>query len=164
MNKKEIIIIKTLSKINNQRTISRTLSVGPSSSGRRYLMSKLVSQISNQDLYMITKSPLQQYSNSEIKRKKLSDEIKPQNEYENAIIVFSDNLDSSNSSYIDRVFMRGRQNTTGIYCLSQSHFDIQKRTVRNNSNKTFLFNQTLNDIESIYRDVSGYDIVLNLKN
>ena len=31
-----------------------------------------------------------------------------------------------------------------------------KRTIRNNSNKIILFNQTLKDIENLYRDVGGY--------
>ena len=30
--------------------------------------------------------------------------------------------------------------------------------MRNNSNKIILFNQTLKDIEHIYRDVGGYDM------
>ena len=35
---------------------------------------------------------------------------------------------------------------------------MPKRTIRNNSNKIILFNQTLKDIEHIYRDVTGYDM------
>ena len=35
---------------------------------------------------------------------------------------------------------------------------MPKRTIRNNSNKLILFNQTLKDIEHIYIDVSGYDM------
>ena len=35
---------------------------------------------------------------------------------------------------------------------------MPKRTVRNNSNKCILFNQTLKDIEHIYRAVAGYDM------
>ena len=33
---------------------------------------------------------------------------------------------------------------------------MPKRTIRNNSNKKNLFNQTLKDIEHTYRDVAGY--------
>ena len=36
---------------------------------------------------------------------------------------------------------------------------MPKRTIRNNSNKIILFNQTLKDIEHIYRDVAGYDMI-----
>ena len=35
---------------------------------------------------------------------------------------------------------------------------MPKRTIRNNSIKIILFNQTLRDIEHIYRDVAGYDM------
>ena len=35
---------------------------------------------------------------------------------------------------------------------------MPKRTTRNNCNKIILFNQTLKDIEHIYRDVAGYDM------
>ena len=44
-----------------------------------------------------------------------------------------------------------------FYYLSQSYFDLSKRTIRNNSNKKILFNQTLRDIENKYRDVAVYD-------
>ena len=35
---------------------------------------------------------------------------------------------------------------------------MPKRTIRIFSNKIILFNQTLKDIEHIYRDVAGYDM------
>ena len=53
---------------------------------------------------------------------------------------------------------RGRHNSLDIYYLSQSYFDLPKKTVRNNSNKIFLFIQILNDIEHTHRDVAGYDM------
>ena len=137
---------------------NRTLLVGPSFSGKTYLMLKILSRISDRDIYIITKSPPEQYTNSKIKIKEISDEIKPLNEYENGIIVFDDILGSSNSGFIDQFFIRGRHNNLDIYFLSQSYFDLPKRTIRNNSNKIILFNQTLKDIEHIYRDVAGYDM------
>ena len=95
---------------------------------------------------------------SKIKIKEINDEIKPLNEYENGIIVFDDILGSSNSRFIDQFFIRGRHNNLDICYLSQSYFDLPKRTIRNNSNKIILFNQTLKDIEHIYRDAAGYDM------
>ena len=86
--------------INN----NRTLLVGSSFSGKTYLMLKILSRISDRDIYIITKSPPEQYTNSKIKIKEISDEIKPQNEYENGIIVFDDILGSSNSRFIDQFF------------------------------------------------------------
>ena len=137
---------------------NRTLLVGPSFSGKSYLMLKILPRISDRDIYIITKSPLEQYTNSKIRIKEINDEIKPPNEYENGIIVFDDVLGSSNSRLIDQFFIRGRHNNLDIYYLSQSYFDLPKRTIRNNSNKIILFNQTLKDIEHIYRDVAGYDM------
>ena len=137
---------------------NRTLLVGPSFSGKTYLMLKILSRISDRDIYIITKSPPEQYTNSKIKIKEIGDEIKSLNEYENGIIVFDDILGSSNSRFIDQFFIRGRHNNLDIYYLSQSYFDLPKRTIRNNSNKIILFNQTLKDIEHIYRDVAGYDM------
>ena len=143
---------------NSNNNNNRTLLVGPSFSGKTYLMLKILSRISNRDIYIITKSPLEQYTNSKIKITEISDEIKPLNEYENGIIVFDDILGSSNSRFIDQFFNRGRHNNLDIYYLSQSYFDLPKRTIRNNSKKIILFNQTLKDIEHIYRDVAGYDM------
>ena len=121
-------------------------------------MLQILSRISNRDIYIITKSPLEQYTNSKIKTKEISDEIKPLNEYKNGIIVFDDILGSSNCRFIDQFFIRGRHNNLDIYYLSQSFFDLPKRTIRNIGNKFILFNQTLKDIEHIYRDVAGYDM------
>ena len=36
--------------------------------------------------------------------------------------------------------------------------NLPKRTIRNNSDKIILFNQTLKDIEDIYRDVASSDM------
>ena len=132
--------------------------VGPSFSGKTYLMLKILSRMLDRDIYIITKSPPEQYTNSKIKIKEINDEIKPLNEYENGIIIFDDILGSSNSRFIDQFFIRGRHNNLDIYYLSQSYFDLPKRTIRNNSNKLILFNLTLKDIEHIYRYVAGYDM------
>ena len=143
---------------NGNNNNNRTLLVGPSFSGKTYLMLKILSRMIDRDIYIITKSTPEQYSNSKIQIKEISDEIKPLNEYENGIIVFDDILGSSNSRFIDQFFIKGRHNNLDIYYLSQSYFDLSKRTIRNNSNKIILFNQTLKDIEHIYRDVAGYDM------
>ena len=121
-------------------------------------MLKFVSGILDRDIYIITESPPDQYSNSKIKIKEISDEIKPVKEYENAIIVFDDFLGSSNSRFTDQFFIRGRHENLDIYYVSQSYFDLPKRTIGNNSNKIILFNQRLKNNEHIYRDVAGYDM------
>ena len=145
-------------KIENGNNNNRTLLVGPSFSGKTYLMIKALSRIPDRDIYIITKLPPEQYTNSEIKIKEISDEIKLLNEYENGVIVFDDFLGSSNSRFVDQFFIRGRHNKLDIYYLSQSYFNLPKITIRNNSNRIILFNQTLKDIEHIYRDVGSYDM------
>ena len=132
--------------------------VGPSFSGKTYLILKILSRISNRDIYIITESPPEQNSNSEFKIKEINDEIKSLHEDENAIIVFDDILGSSNSRLVDQYFIRGQHSDLEFYYLSQFSFDLPKRTVKKSSNKIFLFNQTLKDIEHIYRNVSGYDM------
>ena len=81
----------------------------------------------DRDIYIISKSPPEQYTNSKIKIKEVTDEIKPLNEYENGVIVFDDILGSSNSRFIDQFFIRGRHNNLDIYYLSQSYFDLPKK-------------------------------------
>ena len=76
----------------NNNNNNRTLLVGPSFSGKTYLMLKILSRMIDRDIYIITKSPPEQYTNSKIKIKEINDEIKPLNEYENGIIVFDDIL------------------------------------------------------------------------
>ena len=144
--------------IDNINNNNRTILVGPPFSDKTYLMLQILSRMPDRDIYIITKSPHEQYSNSKIEIKEINDEIKPLNEYENGIIVFDDILGSPNSRFIGQFFIRGRHNNLDIYYLSQSYFDLPKRTIRNDSNKIILFNQTLKDIEHIYRDLAGYDM------
>ena len=80
------------------------------------------------------------------------------NEYENGVIVFDDISVSSKIEYIDQLCIRGRLENLDIYYLFQSYLDLPKRTIRKNSNKINLFNQTLKDIERLYKDVGGYDM------
>ena len=103
---------------NNNNNNNRTLLVGPSFSGKTYLMLKIFSRKPDRDIYIITESPPEQCSNSKIKVKEISDEIKPLREYENAIIVFDDILRSSNSRFVDQFFIRGRHNKLDIHSLS----------------------------------------------
>ena len=100
--------------------------VGPSFSGKTYLTVKNLSRKPNRDTYIITKSPPEQYSNSKIKNKEISDEIKPLSEDEIGIIVFDDILGSSNSKPLDQFFISGRHSDLDIYYLSQSYFDLPK--------------------------------------
>ena len=60
-------------------------------------MLKPLSRMPDRDIYILTKSLPEQYSNSKFKFKEIGGEIKPLYEYENAIRVFDDILGSSNS-------------------------------------------------------------------
>ena len=102
-------------KIDNVNTNNnnRTLLVGPSFSGKTYLMLKCLSRTTNRDIYIFTKSTPEQYSNTKSKIKETG-EVKPLNEYENAIIVFDGSLGSSNSRYRDQFFLKDRHNKLDI--------------------------------------------------
>ena len=146
-------------KNGKPKKINRTILVGHSFLGKTCFTLKIFSRIPNRDIYIITKSPPEQYSSSQIKIKEIGEEIKPLNEYEKSIIVFDDFLGPSNSRILHQFFIIVRHNNLDIYYPSQSYFDLPKRTIRNNSNKKTLITQTLKDIEYIYRDVGGFDMI-----
>ena len=52
-------------------------------------MLEILSRLPDGGFYIITKSPAKKSSNSEIKIKEIGAEMKPLNEYENSIIIFS---------------------------------------------------------------------------
>ena len=84
--------------VNTNNSTRSQLLVGPSLSSKNYLMLKILSRIpTDRDIYIIPKSPNEQHSNSKIKNKETSDEIKPLNDYGNAIIVSDDIPGTSNS-------------------------------------------------------------------
>ena len=133
--------------------------VGPSFQGKTYLMLKILSRLRDRDIYIITKSPPEQSSNSKIKIKEKTDEIQPLNEYKKAIMVFDDILVSSDSKSMDHFFIRGRHNNLDILYLLQLYFDLTKVTIRTSSNKRIIFfYQRRRDIINIHRDVGGYDM------
>ena len=60
-------------------------------------MLRILSRITDRDIYIITKSPPEQYSKPKIKIKEKVEELETVNKNENAIIVFDDVLGSSNT-------------------------------------------------------------------
>ena len=90
----------------------------------------ILAQKPNPDNYIITESPLEQFYNSQIKFEEIGEEVKPLNEYENAIIVFGVILGSSNSRYLDQFFIRGQNNLLDINYLTQSFSDLPKKEKR----------------------------------
>ena len=146
-------------QIENVNTNNRILLVGPYFSGKTYLMLEILSRITpERDIYIIKKSPSEQSFISKIKIKEVMEEIKPLTEYKNATKVFDDKPGSSFSRVVDQFFIGGRHNNLDVCHVSQSYFDLPKRTIRISSDINILLNQTLKDIENIYRDVAGYDM------
>ena len=149
---------------NNQmdNNCNRTLIVGPSFCGKTHLLLNKLQLIQLYDkekqIHIITRSP-GQYTNTEIEDISVDEDLEDRTiqDFQNCCVVFDDMLDTS-QKLIDPFFTRGRHNDLDVYYLSQSYFDLPKRTIRNNSNIIILFQQTLKDVEHIYRDIAGFDI------
>ena len=141
---------------------NRTLIVSPSFCGKTHLLLNKLQLIRLDDntrkIHIITRSP-EQYSNIEIEQIKVEEDLEDKSiqDFQNFCVVFDDMLDTS-QKLIDPFFTRGRHNDLDVYYLSQSYFDLSKRTIRNNSNIIILFQQTLKDVEHIYRDIAGFDM------
>ena len=76
--------------------------------------------------------------------------MKQKKDFQNCCVVFDDKLDS-NQRLKDPFSTKGRHNDLDVYYLSQSIFDLPKRNIRNISNVLVLFQQTLKDVEHIYK-------------
>ena len=143
-----------------QQSCNRTLIVGPSLCGKTHLLLNKLQLIRldnpEQKIYIITRSP-EQYNKIEIEDVSVEEDLgdKSIQDFQNCCVVFDDMLDS-NQKLIDPFFTRGRHNDLDVYYLSQSYFDLPKRTIRNNSNIIILFQQTLKDVEHVYRDIAGF--------
>ena len=149
----------TLALHNN---CNRTLINGPSFCGKTLLLLNKLQLIRVYDkekqIHIITRSP-GQYENIQLEDVSVEEDLEDRTiqDFQNCCVVFDDMLDS-NQKLIDPVFTRGRHNDLDVYYLSQSYFDLPKRTIRNNSNFIILFQQTLKDVEHIYRDIAGFDM------
>ena len=156
-----------------QQSCNRTLVVGPSFCGKTHLLlnKKQLIRLDNPEKQMkiISRSP-EQYSKAALRyntleeievEEDLEDRTIPKarsvQNFQNCCVVFDDMLDS-NQKLIDPFFTRGRHNDLDVYYLSQLIFDLPKRTIRNNSNIIILFQQTLKDVEYIYKDIAGFDM------
>ena len=147
---------------NDIITNNRTLIVGPSFCGKTHLLlNKLLLfrlDYPDRKIQIITRSP-KQYKDIDIEEVSVEEDLGDTTiqDYENCCVVCDDMLDS-NQKLIDPFFTRGRHNDLDVFYLSQSYFDLPKRTIRNNSNIIILFQQTLKDVENLYRDIAGFDM------
>ena len=132
---------------------NRSFIVGPLFSGKTQLLLKFISRIPHRDICILIKLPPEHCSKYKFQVKERGEKIKPLNEYDNSVIVFDNNLGSARSKFKNQFFLKGWHIILDICYLSQSHFDLPKRTIRKNSNKINLFNHILKDIGIIYRDV-----------
>ena len=152
-----------------QQSCNRTIIVGPSFCGKTHLLFNKLQLIRldnpEQQIKIISRSPEQyreaafRYNNLEIEEIEVEEDLEDRTiqDFQNCCVVFDDMLDS-NQKLIDPFFTRGRHNDLDVYYLSQSYFNLTKRTIRNNSNIIILFQQTLKVVEHIYRDIAGFDI------
>ena len=148
---------------NNDNIIfNRTLIVGPSFCGKTYLLLNKLQLIRLYDkekqVHIITRSPGQN-ENIQLEDVSVEEDLEGRTiqDFQNCCVVFDDMLDTS-QKLIDPFFTRGRHNDLDVYYLSQSYFDLPKRTMRNNSNVIILFQQTLKDVQHIYTDIAGFDM------
>ena len=145
-----------------QQSCNRTLIVGPSFCGKTHLLLNKLQLIRldnpEQKICIITMSP-EQYNKIEIEDVSVEEDLEDKSiqDFQNCCVVFDDMLDTS-QKLIDPFFTRGRHNDLDVYYLSQSYFDLPKRTIRNNSNFIILFQQILKDVEHNYRDIAGFDM------
>ena len=141
---------------------NRTLIVGPSFCGKTYLLLNKLQLFRLYDkekqIHIITRSP-GQYENIQLEDVSVEEDLEDRTipDFQNCCVVFDDMLDTS-QKLKDPFFTRGRHNDLDDYHLSQSYFDLPKRTIRNNSNIIILLQQTLKDVEHIYRDIAGFDM------
>ena len=147
---------------NDNIMFNRTIIVGPSFCGKTHLLLNKLQLIrlydKEKEIHIITRSP-NQYEDFELEDIVIEEHLEDKSiqDFQNCCVVFDDMLDS-NQKLIDPFFTRGRHNDLDVYYLSQSYFDLPKRTIRNNSNIIILFQQTLKDVEHIYRDIAGFDM------
>ena len=136
--------------------------VGPSFCGKTHLLLNKLQLIRLYDkekqIHIITRSP-GQYTNTKIEDILVDEDLEDRTiqDFQNCCVVFDDMLDTS-QKLIDPFFTRGRHNDLDVYYLSQSYFDLLKRTIRNNSHVIILFQQTLKDVQHIYTDIAGFDM------
>ena len=127
--------------------------IGPRNVGKTYYMLEILEKIGNKrTIHILTRSP-SQYPNQ-----KTSNEIKPKDKYKGSAVIFDGMLGARNSSQTDEFFTRERHEKLDVDDISQSYFGLPRQSIRNNSGGLKLFKQTLRDVESIYKDIGGYDM------
>ena len=127
--------------------------IGPRNVSKTYYMLKVLQKKGNKrPIHIITRSP-NQYPNY-----KTSNEIKPINKYKGSVKIFDDMLGARNCSQKDEFFTRELHENLDVYYIRQIYFSLPRQSIRNNSDRLILFNQTLRDGQSMYYDLGAYDM------
>ena len=69
------------------------------------------------------------------------------------LIIFDDCVNMKNQSGMESYYIRGRHNNCNCIYLSQSWFELPKKSIRNNSNFVILFELGKRDSSLIYTDI-----------
>ena len=67
-------------------------------------------------------------------------------------------LGARNSSRIDELHTRARQESLGVFYVSQSYFGLPRQSIRNKSDRLILCKQTIRAIQSLYYDIGAHDM------
>ena len=70
-------------------------------------------------------------------------------------------LGARNSSQMEEFYTGGKNEELDVSYISQSYFDLPRQSSTNISVRIILFKQTLRHVESMYKDVGGYDMIYN---
>ena len=138
------------SKIEYLRNKSR-IPVGPSFSDKDYVIMKKLEMVTDRKIFIITKSLEQHsdYNNEERNREMIKDE--------SGMVIFGGML-QYNRNDLDNFSTRGRQKKRDVFYLSQSDFDLPKSLKWSHRSLNIFFEQTLKDVEKVYRDFVGFQM------
>ena len=127
---------------------NRTSKVGPSFCGKTHLLLNKLRLIRLEDparqIRIITMSPEQNEFievGDALRDVSVEENVGDLEEYRWCFVVFADMFDSNNQKLIDQFYTRGRHKFCDGYYLSQSYFNVPKKTIRNNSNLIIFFNK-----------------------
>ena len=67
-------------------------------------------------------------------------------------------MGAGKSSQIDEVFTKGSHEDLDVCYISQSFLGLQRQSIRNNSDRLRLFNQTLRGVQCMYQDIGAFDL------
>ena len=129
----------------------RHVIIGPSHSGKTFYMLKILKKISKEkSIHLLNQSP-NQYPNY-----KLSIEIKPIDKSKESNAIFDHKLGARNSYPIEEFFTRGKHDSLDFLLYQPELFGLSRQSFRIQSDRKDLFEQTLGNVECMYKEIGGY--------